>query len=295
MKPNISVIIPFFNRAATVFRAIDSVLQQEYSDFELILVDDGSTDTAAEQIEQRYGQQLLLLRQENRGVSAARNYGVQASQGEWIAFLDSDDHWHPSKLQSQINYLEKHPAIRICQTEEIWIRNGKRVNAHKKHKKPSGWIFEESLMFCTVSPSSTLLSRQLFEESGGFDEALMACEDYDLWLRITCRNPVALLPELLLNKTGGHADQLSGKFPVMDCFRIYSILKVLSNGCLSPHQEEQTLAILNHKLEVMRKGAQKRGKDIRDILQITDKIKSERNFLDHQQLLQEVLLQREWI
>ncbi len=102
--------------------------------------------------------------------------------------------------------------MRVCHTDEIWIRNGRRVNARKKHGKKGGWIFQHCLPLCAMSPSSIMIHRDVFTALGGFDERLPACEDYDLWLRITARYPVLFTRQPLIEKYGGHDDQLSRKY-----------------------------------------------------------------------------------
>lgn len=129
-----SIIIPTFNRSALLKRALISVYQQTFSDFEVIIVDDGSTDDTANMIRQEFPDAHYYY-QLNEGVSSARNKGLDVAKGEWIAFLDSDDEWLPKKLEKQLALLEQNPAEKICHTEEIWIRNGVRVNQMKKHKK----------------------------------------------------------------------------------------------------------------------------------------------------------------
>ncbi len=200
--PLISVVIPTYNRGWILKEAVDSVLAQEYPAYEVIVVDDGSTDDTAA-ILAGYGNRITILRQENRGVSAARNRGVRKAGGNLLAFLDSDDLWLPGKLETQADFFQTHPEALICQTEETWVRNGRRVNPKTRHKKPSGNIFEPSLELCLVSPSAVMLRRELFEEMGGFDERLPACEDYDIWLRIGCQYPVHLIDTPLIIKRGG--------------------------------------------------------------------------------------------
>ena len=205
-NPAVSVIIPTYNRGWILREAIDSVLAQEYSDYELIVVDDGSTDDTRE-ILGLYGQDIIALRQPNQGVSAARNRGIADSHAQLVAFLDSDDLWLPQKLIRQVAFFQSNPDAQICQTEETWVRNGVRVNPKKRHQKLSGMIFEPSLALCLVSPSAVMIEKTLFDIVGGFDESLPACEDYDLWLRISCRFPIYLLDTPLIIKRGGHEDQ----------------------------------------------------------------------------------------
>jgi len=223
--PAVSVIIPTFNRRKFVREAIDSVLAQDFDDFELIVVDDGSTDGTAEALAD-YGNRIRLIRQSNRGVSAARNTGIRASEAPLIALLDSDDLWRAGKLTAQTAFLRAHPDVLICQTEEIWVRNGLRVNPRRKHRKPSGDIFARSLELCLVSPSAVMMRRRLLDEVGLFDESLPACEDYDLWLRVACRHAVHRIDAPLIVKRGGHADQLSRR-PGLDRYRIRSLARLL--------------------------------------------------------------------
>ena len=180
----VSVIIPTYNRWPMLGEAVESVLAQTAGDYELIVVDDGSTDETRCRLAD-YGSRLTVLTQRRRGVSAARNLGASRASGGYLAFLDSDDLWHPKKLQRQLDFMERSPEVEICQTDEIWIRNGVRVNPRRRHRKPSGDIFRASLELCLVSPSAVMMRRELFERLGGFDESLPVCEDYDLWLRIS--------------------------------------------------------------------------------------------------------------
>jgi glycosyltransferase involved in cell wall biosynthesis len=257
--PKISVIIPTYNRRELVREAIASVMAQSYSDFELIVVDDGSGDGTAEVVSEF--SRVRYVYQPNHGVSAARNHGVALSNGEWIAFLDSDDIWQPRKLEYQLAFFTTHSEAQICQTEEIWLRNGIRVNPHNKHRKTGGDIFARSLILCLVSPSAVMLSRALFERISGFDENLPACEDYDLWLRITATLPVYLIETPLVLRRGGHADQLSRRFWGMDRFRVQSLCKLLDANILSVEQRRLTEHMLRKKCTILAQGARKRGQN----------------------------------
>ncbi len=258
-NPEVSVIIPTYNRGWVLKEAIDSVLAQEFKDFELIVVDDGSTDNTGEILDS-YEQDILVLRQPNKGVSAARNRGIDAAEGRLIAFLDSDDLWLPRKLSSQVDFFNSNPAAVINQTEEIWVRNGVRVNPKTRHHKFSGMIFERSLALCLVSPSAVMIKKNLFSEVGVFDENLPACEDYDLWLRISCRYPVHLIETPLIMKRGGHADQLS-KAPGLDKFRIQALKKIIASGQLEPDSYRAAVRTLQEKCAIFAAGCRKRGKD----------------------------------
>lgn len=260
--PSVSIIIPTFNRAEKVVRAISSVVEQTFADFEIIVVDDGSEDNTEQTVAQ-FGERLVYIAHpSNLGVSAARNTGIKKSRTPLIAFLDSDDRWLPEKLAVQVAFFNNHPQAVACQTEETWIRKGKRVNPKKKHLKPSGDIFEPSLKLCLVSPSAVMLKRSLLEEVGLFDEDLPACEDYDLWLRIACRYPVYLIKEPLVVKEGGHPDQLSARHRGgMDRFRIEALVKLIKSGKLNKRQLEATLNELSLKCRVYGNGCLKRGKN----------------------------------
>lgn len=259
--PFVSVIIPTFNRAQVLGRALDSVFAQTFQNFEIVVVDDGSTDETPELLA-AYGSRVTVLAQANRGVSSARNRGIRASSGEYVAFLDSDDAWLPDKLTRQIAVLDQHPDIPLCHTEEIWIRRGVRVNQMKKHHKQGGYIFPACLPFCVISPSSAMLRRAVFDEVGDFDESLPACEDYDLWLRITKTYPVIFISDPLIVKYGGHADQLSRMHWGLDRFRIRALEKLLQSGALNSEQYAQTVAELRRKCEIVANGCFKRQKQV---------------------------------
>jgi len=259
MNISISVIIPTYNRHHRLIRAIDSVLSQTYPHIELMVIDDGSSNDVQSRLSPHYPQ-VRFLRQSNQGVSAARNAGIKHSNSEWIAFLDSDDAWHPHKLAKQIAALTKAPEYRLCHTNEIWIRHGNRVNPMNKHKKSGGWIFKYCLPRCAISPSSVLIQRRLLAEIGAFDPTLPACEDYDLWLRICARDPVLYLDQALTIKYGGHSDQLSKKYWGMDRFRISALQKIIDGGTLSADNQSAAQDVLHEKIRIYLLGARKRNK-----------------------------------
>jgi glycosyltransferase involved in cell wall biosynthesis len=258
-KPLVSVIIPTYNRGWIVKEAIDSVLEQDFHDYELIVVDDGSVDDTPA-ILNAYGKKITVLRQANQGVSAARNRGIAAASGRLIAFLDSDDLWLPRKLSTQVEFFNDHPQAAISQTQERWIRNGVRVNPKQRHHKFSGMIFERSLALCLVSPSAVMIKKSLFDSVGVFDESLPACEDYDLWLRISCRYPVHLIETPLIIKRGGHDDQLS-RAAGLDKYRIQSLEKIIESDLLTKPQYHAAVITLKEKCEVYAGGCRKRGRE----------------------------------
>ena len=235
----IDVIIPTYNREASIKRAIDSVLNQSYKNFLLIVVDDGSTDQTNTLLENyKNHSQIKILKQNNSGVSAARNFGVKYSNSDWIAFLDSDDEWLPHKLETQVEFIKNHLAISFIHGEEIWYRNNVRVNPKVKHSKSSIDLFKRSLEFCLISPSTVLIKRDLFNKYGPFNEDFVVCEDFDLWNKILARLDVGFIETPLINKFGGHTDQLSTQFKAMDTFRIKSLINLFHCSDITKEKKE---------------------------------------------------------
>ena len=256
--PLVSVIIPTFNRAEVVSRAVNSVLNQTFKDFECIVVDDGSTD-GTDSVLRGFADKIKLVKTENRGVSAARNTGAKFAAGKYIAFLDSDDEWKPKKLQKQLDFMRQ-SGFRISQTDETWVRNGNFVNKSAKYIRPSGDIFYNCLEVCAVTPSSVMMERKLFFEYGGFDETIPVCEDYDLWLRMSLKEKFGLVDEPLIIKYGGNADQLSNS-ACLDKYRIISLFNMLQkNKNLNEEQRKAVQEVLAKKVKIYSSGARKRGK-----------------------------------
>ena len=304
-SPFFSVIIPTYNRKEFLKKAINSVLEQTEKDWELLIVDDGSSDgsqplkeekakeekakeeKAKEEKakEEKAGQNYLKenihwFTRKHFGVSSARNYGVKKAQGKWIAFLDSDDLWHPEKLKRQKEFITQFPAYSIFQCQEIWIKNSKQINPPQKHLKKSGNIFKNSLELCFITPSAVCLKKELFEMFAGFDEDMPCCEDYDLWLRIAAQCNVGLLQENLVTRYEGHPDQLSHSFFAMDRFRIYSLCKLFLLENLTIEQRNMTKIILKKKYSIYLQGAKKRNKNsekLENLLQVAMNISISKN------------------
>ena len=256
-SPTISVIIPTLNRRNLLKRAVKSVLEQTMPTEEIIVVDNGSTDGTRSMIRSSFPA-VHCITEHKLGVSAARNRGISIAKGDWIAFLDSDDAWLPTKLEKQVAAHSTNSDFRLIHTDEIWYRKGKRVNQMKKHKKRGGDIFEKCLLLCCISPSCVLLRKDLVQDVGLFDEALPACEDYDLWLRITSGESVLYVDEALTIKYGGHEGQLSSKYWGMDRFRIQSLEKLLSDQHLTSVQTRDVRKVLMQKLNIIIQGGIKR-------------------------------------
>lgn len=259
----ISVVIPVYNRPEMVVRAIESVRSQTLSPYEIVVVDDGSTDRTPAVL-RKYDSLIRSLRTPNRGVAAARNAGVAIAEGEWIAFLDSDDMWDPKKLEIQSAFHKTHPDILISHTAEIWIKRGRRIFQKRHHEKPQGWCFYENLPFCKIAPSSVMIARTLFEKMGGFDETFRICEDYDLWLRITRSYFLGLIDVPLVTKYGGHRDQLSAT-PIIERHRIEALRKHLP--------DKRVVSQIERKMKILWKGALRYGNS--EVLAYLETVKRE--------------------
>ncbi len=269
MHPEVSIVIPTYNRRAMVAEAIASVIAQCGVNFDLIVVDDGSTDRTAEELDRlatlanadhAHRMIMRVVRTENRGVAAARNTGVALASAPLIAFLDSDDLWLPDKLERQMAFTHAHRNFAIAQTEEIWIRGGRRVNPGLRHRKRAGDIFVDSLRTCLISPSAAIMRIDLFRELGGFDERMTAAEDYDLWLRILARgHEVGLVAEPLVTRRAGHLGQLSATVPAIDRFRILALLKLLASDTLDASRKLAVGVVLVEKCAIYAQGLRRRG------------------------------------
>ncbi|RLA07737.1 MAG: glycosyltransferase family 2 protein [Gammaproteobacteria bacterium] len=261
-KITVSVIIPVFNRATIIVRAIDSVLQQTLSANEIIIVDDGSTDNLSQTLKQKYSnvKTIKILHQKNQGVSSARNNGIKKATSDYIALLDSDDRWHKDKLSKQVAKIKDDLSIELIHSNEVWYRDNAILNQQKKHQKYGGLIYDKCLKLCCISPSAVLIKKEVFYEIGFFDETMPACEDYDYWLRFCSAKPVSFINDPLIDKYGGHSDQLSKKYPKMDEYRIYSLDKMLKSKTLSPKNYNLTIENMQYRLNILIKGAIKRDK-----------------------------------
>ncbi|MGV1099559.1 glycosyltransferase family 2 protein [Thiovibrio sp. JS02] len=260
MSQPVSVIIPTYNREGFLAKAIDSVLAQTFRHFELIVVDDGSTDNTAALVAS-YGSAVRYLFQENRGPAAARNHGIREARHGLLAFLDADDHFVPDKLALQTAAMAARPEFLISHTGEAWFRNGRHLNQKKRHRKESGDIFARSLELCVVGMSTVMVRRVLFERIGIFDESFPCCEDYELWLRASIGHFFLLVDAPLTVKHGGRPDQVSVRYRVgMDRFRIRAIEKLLQRENLSSDQRLLAGAALARKAAIYGNGCLKHGR-----------------------------------
>jgi glycosyltransferase involved in cell wall biosynthesis len=251
----VSVVIPTYNRVAYLGRAINSVLKQSYPVNEIIVIDNGSTDKTLSFIKKKFTR-IRVITEKKRGVSFARNLGIKNCKYNWIAFLDSDDEWTTDKIEKQFVLLkESNFKYQFIHTNEIWIKNGMLKNQKKKHLKKGGYIFEDCLDICKISPSSVLIKKELFDRYGLFDNKFKVCEDYELWLRIASKIKIGYLDKPLIKKYGGHKGQLSEKYWGVDRYRIKALEKVLINNNLKKQQKLKVLEYLLNKINIILLGA----------------------------------------
>nr|WP_315488782.1 glycosyltransferase [uncultured Rhodoferax sp.] len=186
-SPKVSVIIPAFNRERYIGAAIQSVLDQTYQDFELIVVDDGSTDGTNEIIRKFDSIRLKLISQENRGRSNARNRALEIARGQYISFLDSDDLYLPDKLALQVAYMDAHPDSWMIYTSALCIDENGAMLGDAYEATVSGWIYREIAFFVpvTITLPTVMVRRDVFDRLGRFDETLDRFEDTDMWRRIS--------------------------------------------------------------------------------------------------------------
>jgi len=209
----VSVIIPTFNRRDYLPIALNSVLAQTYRDYEIIVIDDGSSDDTRE-ILTPYAKSIRYFYQENRGIAGARNRGIGESRGPYIALLDSDDYWLPRKLEHQIAHLKENPQWGMVATRCSSISADGRFRKQNRPGK-SGWILTDLFRSNFIRTSSAMITRECLDRVGCFDESLPECEEYDLWLRIARHYPVAFINEPLTvytdNPHGVSTDSLAGR------------------------------------------------------------------------------------
>lgn len=213
-SPTVSVVIPAYNAAWCVGRAIDSVLAQTYQDFELIVVNDGSTDSTAAVLA-RYGHALQIIEQPNRGLSAARNRGASAARGRFVAFLDADDRWLPTKLRQQVTLMVEHPDVVFCSTSALLeAPDGTVLGEWRRQTSdlpPLHSIFLHNA-FVAGSGAAVLVRKDVLAKTGGFDETLRSLEDVDMWMRLAAIGHYACIEEplaVILKRPGSMSGNLS--------------------------------------------------------------------------------------
>ncbi len=252
---NVSVIIPTYNRVKFLPACINSVLKQSIPVDEIILVDNNSSDGTVNYIRDKFKMVRVLI-ERNKGVSFARNLGILNSKNNWVAFLDSDDEWMPDKIQKQIELIKRlNYKVNFIHTNEKWVRNNIILNQKKKHAKKGGYIFQDCLDICKISPSSTLIKKSLFDQYGLFNTKFKVCEDYELWLRFTSKIEISYINEVLIKKNGGHNDQLSKKYWGIDRYRIKALEKLIVTNNLTIEYKVMAVKKLIEKINILILGA----------------------------------------
>ncbi len=268
--PLVSVIVPTYNRYGFLKEALSSVWSQSYESIELIVVDDGSSDGTGEWCRDLKNRNFKYIKISHCGLPGkVRNVGIGASNGDFIAFLDSDDIWETSKIKKQVFLMKDKSNCIISHTRERWIRNGMEVSQSKQRHKREGNIFKDALVKCIIGPSTVMVKRELFDVVGLFNEELEIAEDYELWLRVTSMFDVCYIDKPLTVKRGGHGDQLSEKYGQIEVFRIRALKVFLTwflnrKDRIDTERKEmvlcETYRELARKCNIYAKGCFKRGK-----------------------------------
>ena len=248
----ISVVIPTYNRAEFISSAIESVLAQTHPVDEIIVVDDGSTDNTKEKVFQYPSVQYVY--QENHGVASARNTGIELVNTEWVAFLDSDDLWGKNKIKTQLAYHQEHPNLMISHTDEEWFKDNHVINKPQKYEKFGGKIFDKCLEYTTIGTSTLMVNTGLFNTVGLYDERLVACEDYDFYLRVAKNYTFGYIDKKLTIKRAGHSGQLSFETKYMDYYRVLSLMKF--------KDDPKVAEVIKRKMEILRNGAIKHNNSV---------------------------------
>ncbi|MFP4484962.1 MAG: glycosyltransferase family 2 protein [Spirochaetaceae bacterium] len=279
--PTLSVVIPTFNRLSFLPEAISSVLSQTWAApashagrgdarqaplLEIIVVDDGSTDGTPEYLADAAAAAPEVIRvvtlTHGGTPGRARNAGVAAARGDLIAFLDADDLWRSDKLEGQMALHRPKAAAVLSHTRETWLRGRRIVSQAGQEHLREGEVFADALHKCIIGPSTTVMERRVFEELGGFREDLEVAEDYELWVRLTHRHPVAYVDEELTIKRAGHGDQLSERYGAIEFFRIQGLRDLVEGGAFEdvPEHARAAARTLARKCRIYAQGCAKRGR-----------------------------------
>ena len=268
----VTIVILNWNGKRFLAPCLDAVLAQTFRDFEIVLVDNGSSDGSVQFLQRHYPQVRLIVNQRNLGFAAANNQAIRASGSEFVATLNNDTEVEPGWLEALVATVQSDSQVGMCASKMLFAHRRDVINSAGialdrvgiawdrlggRPDDPTTAAPEEVFGPCA---GAALYRRQMLDEIGLFNENLPVCEDYDLWLRISCRYPVHLITEPLVIKEGGHEDQLSSRYWGMDRFRIHSIAALMRSG----HLDERQLALaqdeLGNKCRIYANGCLKRGK-----------------------------------
>ena len=268
--PLITAVIPTYNRPEQTLEAVKSVLEQSYRPLELIIGDDGSEDQTLSVLkaytsdeENRRGVSVRIMEMDHCGFPGeVRNRCAAEAAGELFAFLDSDDLWRPDKLEKQYGELHRdRPDCLISHTREEWNRSGKIISQAGMDHKREGDIFTDALKKCIIGPSTVMMARSLYKESGGFRSDMEIAEDYEYWLRLTAFHMVSYLDEPLTVKRAGHGEQLSEKYGQIEIFRIQGLRDLVDSNFFSGDNAVRAARELSRKCTVYGRGCLKRGRE----------------------------------
>jgi glycosyltransferase involved in cell wall biosynthesis len=213
--PQVSVVIPTYNRRQLIEKAIESVLAQTYSDWEIVVIDNGSTDGTDKHLLAKYGNTLRLIRLDtNVGIPKGRNVGIREARGGYVALLDSDDYWKPNKLSRQMRCFEEDPSYGMVATQCSSVTPDGSTRERNRPGK-SGWVLVDLFKANFIRTSSAVIKKEVLDSIGLFDEELAECEEYDLWLRVASKWPIGFINEPLTvyldNPEGVSVDRLRGR------------------------------------------------------------------------------------
>lgn len=258
----ISVIIPVWNRAVMIQRALMSVITQTHPPKEIIIVDDGSSDDTVQNIQTIIAHYpiipITLCCIEHCGMAGkVRNIGIAQAKGDWIALLDSDDVWEPNKLEKQTQHIINN-NVRWCHTRERWMNKGKEVSQKKQNHRRAGNIFDDALQKCIVGPSTVIIHKSVFEMVGLFREDVEIAEDYELWLRIAYKYEIGYIDEKLVIKYAGHGNQLSEKYGYIEKFRIDILQQFKTQNTFDTNTMQKIQTALEKKTYIWNQGRSKR-------------------------------------
>ncbi len=256
----VDVIIPTYNRTQLTYEAVESVLQQTYNNLNIIVIEDGSHKfrSIARKMLLNDNRIRYVALFKNRGVSYSRNLGVSLGNGEFIAFLDSDDLWHREKITEQLNFFDKNQEIHWVHCDETWNKKGRLIKQKKEHRKVAGIFTTRSFKRCLISPSSVVFRRSFWEQKKAcFLNHFRIAEDYELWLRLNFENPIGFIQKPLVIKRAGRWPQLSqtaeiDRYRVLALHRFYQMYS--KEPSFSKVADEWRTEIF-HKIKILKKGA----------------------------------------
>lgn len=241
----VSVIIPTYNRRDLLPRALDSVLAQTVPVDEIIVIDDGSTDGTDDMLRARCGDRVRYVWQPNAGVSAARNHGLRLAQGRYLALLDSDDLWLPTKTELQVAFLDTHPdfGMVVCDVERV-DSDYRHIDVFRRRDtlREDGWVLRWVLHNPALAPASVLMRREVVEQLGGFDEGLRTAEDLEFHLRVARHWKIGVVEQALVRAMRGHDGLSAANSTYDDYVRVVEAAVAGARGSIDDRELDEALA-----------------------------------------------------